>query len=500
MRSFVRARSGPGRLSPLLAALALGSLAATALPFGPTASAEPVDAPSLHLFASESVVQLHRHRGEPVFAEVPMYVTPVGGTFDLRVQRPDYASPFGVRQVVHAADGSTTDKAHTFEVRSLRGLRKFFQLTVTDPDGEVVQQRNRAFCPNSWGQQRIDPDGADRSTFPDGCYGMRFAMGSTWGIDSGWASPALGERGLVLDGRNGRYTVTVSIQEPYRTAFGIADEDATATTVFRVRKGTGAHHHERRTGALKRPTEAAPGRAPQTKLMLDPPAANLPDLRSLPAFGMDVDRRGKRDWLSFGANIWVAGNSLLDIEGFRRKGEPVMDAYQYFYDGQEVVGKAPVGTLEFDLRDGHHHWHLQQFAAYRLLSADQTHVAKSRKQSFCIVPTDPIDLSLDGAERRPYATGLDSACGASNALWIRETLPVGWGDTYFQYKAGQSFNITNLPNGRYYIAVDANPTGELFESDTTNNTTLREIRLKGKPGKRKVCVPAYFGIGQEGTC
>ena len=81
-----------------------------------------------------------------------------------------------------------------------------------------------------------------------------------------------------------------------------------------------------------------------------------------------------------------------------------MDAYQYFYDGQDVVGKAPVGTLEFDLRDGHHHWHLQQFAAYRLLTADQTHVAKSRKQSFCIVPTDPIDLSLDAAERRPYTS------------------------------------------------------------------------------------------------
>jgi hypothetical protein len=328
---------------------------------------------------------------------------------------------------------------------------------------------------------------------------MRFALGTVWGIDSGWASPAM-ESGVVLDGRNGRYTVRLTVQEPFRTALGISDADATAKTVFRVRKGAPGHHDERRTAGSPRTAALKPERAPAAPLLAEPPTDNLPDLRSLPAFGIDVVKHGRKDWLAFGANIWVDGNSLLDIEGFRRQGEPVMDAYQYFYDGQDVVGKAPVGTLEFDLRDGHHHWHLQQFAAYRLLSADQTHVAKSRKQSFCIVPTDPIDLSLDAAERRPYQTGLDSACGASSALWIRETLPVGWGDTYFQQKAGQSFNITNLPNGRYYIAVEANPTRERFESDTTNNVTLREVRLKGKPGHRKVCVPAYFGIGQEGRC
>ena len=406
MRSLLRPRVGSRRLSPLLAALTLGSLAATALTFGPTASAEPVDAPSIRVFSSETTVELHRHRREPVWAELPIYVTPVGGTFDLRVQRPDYESPFGIRQAIHAEDGTTTQVPLPLEAKNLRGLKKFFQLTVTDPDGKVIEQRNRPFCPNGWGQQRVDPDGSDRSTFPDGCYGMRFAMGSTWGIDDGWASPAMPDDGIVLQGRNGRYQVTLEVQEPYRSAFGMAAEDATATTVFRVRKGTGDdHHHDRRASGPTRSETPAPGRAPEAKLMADPPAENLPDLQSLPAFGIDVDNRGKKDWLSFGANIWVAGNSLLDIEGFRRQGEPVMDAYQYFYDGQEVVGKAEVGTLEFDLRDGHHHWHLQQFAAYSLLSGDQSHVAKSRKQSFCIVPTDPIDLSLDGARASALVHG-----------------------------------------------------------------------------------------------
>ena len=121
-----------------------------------------------------------------------------------------------------------------------------------------------------------------------------------------------------------------------------------------------------------------------------------------------------------------------------------MDAWQYFYDGDEPVGRAQVGEMEYDTRDGHFHWHLLQFARYRLLDADKVQAVRSSKQSFCIVPTDPVDLSLDNAEMAPYETGLDSACGERGALWIRETLPVGWGDTYYQGKGGQAFNITDV--------------------------------------------------------
>jgi hypothetical protein len=34
---------------------------------------------------------------------------------------------------------------------------------------------------------------------------------------------------------------------------------------------------------------------------------------------------------------------------------------------------------------------------------------------------------------------------------------------------GQSFNITNLPNGWYYARLEVNPLGALYETTTTNN-------------------------------
>ena len=67
---------------------------------------------------------------------------------------------------------------------------------------------------------------------------------------------------------------------------------------------------------------------------------------------------------------------------------------------------------------------------------------------------------------------------------VREVLDSGSGDTYFQYVPGQSFNITSLPNGIYYVEVTANPARRLHESDLTNNVSYRKVRIGGTPGRR----------------
>jgi hypothetical protein len=167
-----------------------------------------------------------------------------------------------------------------------------------------------------------------------------------------------------------------------------------------------------------------------------------------------------------------------------------MDAYQYFYNSRgQQVGSAPTGTLEFDHRTGHNHWHFTDFATYQLLDANQQLAVRSGKEAFCLAPTDPIDLLVRSAEWRPSSTGLATACGGESALAIREALPVGWGDTYIQSLPGQSFDITDLPNGTYYIEVVANPENKLFEASTSNNTSLRKVILGGTPGARTVQTP-----------
>ncbi|HEX2031675.1 MAG TPA: lysyl oxidase family protein, partial [Actinomycetota bacterium] len=65
--------------------------------------------------------------------------------------------------------------------------------------------------------------------------------------------------------------------------------------------------------------------------------------------------------------------------------------------------------------------------------------------------------------------------------------------------AGQAFNVTGLPNGKYFVRVEVNPTGVLHETDTSDNVMLRKVKIKGKPGNRRVVVPPWNGIDTEGS-
>ena len=46
------------------------------------------------------------------------------------------------------------------------------------------------------------------------------------------------------------------------------------------------------------------------------------------------------------------------------------------------------------------------------------------------------------------------------------------------------FDITQLPNGAYWVEVTANPQGALFDADPSNDTELRDVVLGGTPGAR----------------
>ncbi|MEV5316679.1 lysyl oxidase family protein [Streptomyces sp. NPDC052687] len=255
--------------------------------------------------------------------------------------------------------------------------------------------------------------------------------------------------------------------------------------------GPGHTDGSRIAPALKPNAERPTGRAGV------PANVPKPDLRSLPAWdiaitdGEDGDVPGK-DYLAFSANVWNAGPAPLVVDGFRSPGKDLMDAYQYFYDANgKQVGYTPTGTMEWDPRIGHEHWHFTDFASYRLLSADQTKEVRSGKEAFCLANTDAIDYTVKNANWHPYNTDLSTACGQQNSISVREVLDVGSGDTYTQYRPGQSFDITDLPNGTYYIQVIANPEKRLKETDLDNNVALRKVVLGGKPGARTVTVPPH---------
>ncbi|MET7848013.1 lysyl oxidase family protein [Streptomyces avermitilis] len=543
-------RSRPRRVA--LAAGAALTVAVAGAGAAPGAGAASTAAkPKLKLIAATNAVTLERWEGEPgVYLDLGTYVTVDGAPLEFKVTRKSYKDPVVAQQIIRNGTSTQKKALPAGLVKDFSGLPGFLEVSVKNAAGAVVSKSKGTFCPNT-ASGRLRPDAPATSHYPESCSTNPFTLGSVWGVEKGWASnSSTVDYDTPVDLPAGEYTAKVSVAKKYRDLFGIPNDQPTVKVTVREQSDGGgegmtssrssahhggghaahsahsAHHYGPRGAddptppALSHALEdrgtahhlgdgrghtdgsrIAPALKPAAKRPTGragvPANVPKPDLRSLPAWGIAItdgeegDVPGK-DYLAFSANVWNAGPAPLVVDGFRSPGKDLMDAYQYFYDAKgKQVGYTPTGTMQWDPREGHEHWHFTDFASYRLLSADQTKEVRSGKEAFCLANTDAIDYTVKNANWHPNNTDLSTACGQQNSISVREVLDVGSGDTYTQYRPGQSFDITGLPNGTYYIQVIANPEKRLQETNLKNNVALRKVVLGGTPGARTVTVPPH---------
>lgn len=517
---------------------AIAAASGIALIAGGTAVANAATAPlpQLSLVIATKTVNLDRHvwdGGSYLQGDLGTYLVAGKDPFEIRVTRKSYQDPLVANQVVVKKGKKTNVELPAGMVTDFSGLKAFSTITMKDAAGKSVYAQTADFCPNGYQSARTRPNAPDSSPYPQGCsYGNPFLLGNVWGIQAGWTS------GINLPGdldlADGTYATTVVIAKKYRDYFKIPAAQATSTlavtitTIEETGQGVAAQARAAKSQALKAagieadvtdhshlaqgdpknqasaysPDLRPPARRPATMVAAKVPAGPRPDLRSLPAWGISLINGERPDgttdgkkYIAFAATVWNAGTSPLVVDGFRRAGTDLMDAYQYFFDAKgKQVGSVNSGTMEWDRREGHNHWHFTDFAQYRLLGADKKLVVKSSKEAFCLVNTDAVDYTIASAKWRPSNTDLSTSCGQNTAVAVREVLDIGNGDTYGQFLPGQSFDVTTLKNGTYYVEVLANPSKKLAEVSTTNNSALRKVVLSGSGATRKLTVPAVYGI------
>jgi hypothetical protein len=458
----------------------------------PATAAEP---PSVRIFAATSHIDAQRNRHDLVWLDPGVWVASVGGAFELRVSRPDYDTPVSIVQT-DAATGEALRELPAELLDGWAGLKDFFHISIRDLDGHAVLREAFTFCPNSYARARLSDEGPLSSVYPYSCGGNPFTRGTVWGIDDRWAVGASSDYGFPFHAPRRHYRLRAWVDPAWVDALGLAPADAEAFATITVRDSGGG-------GGGVEPPVLTPGSAlgpgPRVPTVSDPDPGTLPDLVALPAWGIATYTQHGRDFLTFSATEWNAGPGTMLVEGFRGVDEPLMDAFQYFLRDGVAVGRAPIGQLEYHPQ--HQHWHFRQFTEYSILDAQSGRIAVSGKESWCLANTDAIDLSVPNANWAGYGGDVFTMCGGGpGALWIREVLDVGWGDTYSQYIAGQAFDITDLPNGDYFIRVRVNPLGAMFETTTDNNVQDRLVKLRGRPGERRVVVPPWHGIDTESGC
>jgi hypothetical protein len=491
------------------------------------------DPPPLALTVATTNVVAERYVwGEETYLYFDLGVNVIAGKdpFEIRATRKSYADPIVAKQTVVKNGKKSEVTLPAGMVTAWNGLKDFTTVSIKNAAGAEIANYKTDFCPNSYGSARTRRDAPAENPYPQGCSYNPFTLGSVWGIQAGWngttdSLPAT----EPLDLADGDYTATVTLNKTYQDYFKISagttpltvnvkvetidegkgDGEAVAAKVKAARQGedtaeaAAVAEHGEHAGqgdadlqiSAYKPEFRPPAKKPKAVKASSIAKGPRPDLRSLPAWGISLSEEDGKDYVAFGATVWNGGTSPLLVDGFRQTGTELMDAYQYFFDAKgKEVGSVEAGTMEWDAREGHRHWHFTDFAQYNLLAADQKLAVRSGKEAFCLANTDAVDYTIPNAKWRPENTDLSSSCGQNTAVAVREVLDIGNGDTYTQDRPGQSFEITDLPNGTYYIEVKANPSNKLTELSTTNNTALRKIVLGGTPGARTLEVPPVNGI------
>ena len=522
----------------LTAGVVVGAVALSGAGLGIANAATTPPTPAF-IATSNDVTAMLYDDGQFKYLDLDLGVNVIAGAspFEIRATRKSYADPIVAQQIVVQNGKKTTVTLPAGLVSGFDGLKDFTTVTIKNTKGATVTSYKTNFCPNSWNSARTRRDAPASSPYPMGCgNGNPFLLGAVWGIQAGWNGPTdsvpagagRGESQFTIP--VGTYRATVTLNPKYRDFFkfpakqstvnlnlsvvpytedpepspsGAAAPDAARARIEAARAAASPDAHAEHVGqGAYRPGFAPPAKAPAAAKAA-PKTGPRPDLRSLPAWGISLApgtdaTTGKPNgkwFVNFGATVWNAGSSPLLVDGFRRTGTQLMDAYQYFFDAKgNQVGSVAAGTMQWDARVGHQHWHFTDFAQYNLLAADQKLAVRSGKEAFCLANTDPVDYTVPNAKWRPQNTDLSTSCGGNTAAAVREVLDIGNGDTYSQDRPGQSFEVTGLKNGTYYIQVKANPVNKLSELSTANNSSLRKIILGGTAAKRTLTVPPVNGI------
>jgi hypothetical protein len=134
-----------------------------------------------------------------------------------------------------------------------------------------------------------------------------------------------------------------------------------------------------------------------------------------------------------------------------------------------------VGRFVYHPAHGHYHFPFAQFGLYQVAPDGSigSQILLSPKVGFCLGDDFAENSSLPHFGALGYSGGF---CGDPTHV---EGISVGWSDVYDSTDAGQSIDITTLPDGTYWFRAIADPDNYFTEKDKTNNITDVKLQIAG---------------------
>lgn len=202
----------------------------------------------------------------------------------------------------------------------------------------------------------------------------------------------------------------------------------------------------------------------------------LPNISPRPAAEVRIGPADSGVGTAIRFSSWMANNGEhhFDIIGIPAVADPLTASASQctqWAAPRTCSSRQEIGTLAY--HPAHAHYHFVDFARYELRTATTGSLAAvSDKVSFCMQDSAPVrgGRPLETAFAFPLYFGCDIGIQGISA---------GWADIYTSELAGQQILLAGVPDGTYDLITVADPSNRILETDESDNTSMRRVRLSG---------------------
>jgi len=143
--------------------------------------------------------------------------------------------------------------------------------------------------------------------------------------------------------------------------------------------------------------------------------------------------------------------------------------------GQTITIGSPTDPANagiFEFAACHNHYHIKNFADYRLLKMDGSLAVAGHKQAFCFISSFKYTNDSNGQDKPAFTCDYQG-------------IQSGWGDWYYKQLSGQWIDITGVPEGDYIVRVTINAVG-MFDEGANRYTNTIETTIHVPDPRNKV--------------
>ena len=228
-----------------------------------------------------------------------------------------------------------------------------------------------------------------------------------------------------------------------------------------------------------------------------PSEAILPDITPGIPKHLNIHNQQQMEWLRF-TNTWNnIGAGALEFEPIfpdpNADEGTTQDAFQNLYDEEGNFGM-PTEKIwtdvvsQFEFHAAHNHWHIGNIGEFSIRVDDNGSPGTIAQD---VNGDDIASVKVGFCIADVYKYNGDNSPTSQRIYWDCEVglqgIQPGWADQYHQSVEGNEINITDLPNGTYFLVHKWNPAGSFVDADDSNDESWMKFELSDdENGNRKI--------------